>query len=138
MSELASRAPRKRGSRAAVGLVTAAAAIAITFAPTAASAVGNFNVKLSAASCTEGDYSGSSYTYTVGGAYFAYAVTNYAHPVCINPGNKVPGARAIAGSTVGSWAYGVGTSVTTRIQKANFEQTPYGHHSVGGVHLRNT
>lgn len=130
--------PRRIMRRVALGFAAATTALAIGLSPTAASAVGSFNVKLSAFGCTEGDYKGSSYTYTVSGAYFAYATTSYQYPICAGV-NSIPGARPIAGGTLGAWAYGGGSHVTTRIQKAFFDQTVNGHHSVGnGAHLRNT
>ncbi|GAA1230113.1 hypothetical protein JOF42_000352 [Microbacterium phyllosphaerae] len=138
MPVLASRPHRRVRNRIAVGMAAAVTALAIGLAPTSASAVGNFNVKHTAFGCTEGDYKGSSYTYTVSGAYFAYAVTSYQYPICAPSASSVPGARAIAGSTMGAWAYSATSSVTTRIQKAFFDQVPYGHHSVGGGYLRNT
>lgn len=124
--------------RIAIGIASVATALAIISAPLSASAVGSFHVKLTPTACTEGDYKGSSYTYTVSGGYYAYAVTSWTGGICVPSQATVPGARAIAGSTQGAWAYSATSSVTTRIQKAHFEQTPYGHHSVGDAHRRNT
>jgi hypothetical protein len=52
-------------------------------------------------------------------------------------GSKTPGARAIAGSSVGAWAYYPGTSVSTSIANSS-GATPYGNHSINNGYPRNT
>lgn len=138
MSEVTQRPVRQKRARIAIAGVVIAAALAMSIAPAPAFAAGSFSVKLSAWGCTEGDYKGSSYSSTVSGGYFAYATTSYQYPICLPTASSIPGARPIAGSTMGAWAYGVGSSVSTRIQKANSSQAAYGNHSVGGGNLRNT
>lgn len=51
-------------------------------------------------------------------------------------GNKSAGARPIAGSSVGAWAYNWG-SVSTSIAKPA-SATVYGNHSINGGYPRNT
>jgi hypothetical protein len=139
MSAAAVNDVHKKRRRIAIGMAVALAALSISFAPAPAHASGSFSVKVSAWGCTEGDDKGSSYSYNVSGGYFAYAQTSYQYPICMSQVTSIPGARPIAGSTMGPWAYGGGTSVTTRIQKANSNQAAYGNHSLGnGSYLRNS
>lgn len=122
---------------AGVGAI-ALAAVLLVGGGSPATAAGSFSVKHTAWGCTEGDYKGSSYSAYISGAAWAYAVTSYQYPICAPSNSSIPGARPIAGSTLGTWQYGITSSVTTRLQKPNGSLTAYGHHSVGGAFLRNT
>lgn len=107
--------------------------------PMSASANGSYTEKLSASGCTEGDYYRTSYSSAVSGAAYANAYTSYTGMICVPfSSSSIPGARAIAGSTLGAWAYGAGSYASTRIQKASGSQIAYGHHSVGGYYARNS
>lgn len=136
-SKNATSSPVRKVAIAAAAVVLTATAAVMGAAP--AYANGSFSVKATPSACTEGDYSGTSYSSYSGGASWANASTSFHGEICV-PGatSNVPGARAIAGTTMAAWNYSAGSVATSAIQKPNGSLTAYGHHSLGGGYLRNT
>lgn len=115
-------------------IVVAAGILASPFAIAApAYAIGSFNVKLTAAGCTEGDYYGQSARVNVSGIWGIRATTKYTYPVCFS---NVVGARPFGPTSSGPWQYNNQTVVTTLTLGTTYPASGAGWHNVNGAHMR--
>jgi hypothetical protein len=119
----------------AVAALAAAIVTNPVLAAAPAFAIGSFNVKLTAAGCTEGDYYGQSARVSTNGIWGIRGTTRYTYPVCAV---NTAGVRVFGPSSSSSWKYSLQSVTWTLTLGTNYPSSGAGWHTVNRDYLRTT